>query len=146
MNINPTLKYYTDGQYFPKFATNSAAAADICSNQTIIIPAGQSRVVSTGLFFDIPEGYQILMYGRSGLAAKFGIRLANSVGVIDEDYVDELMVLLHNDSHTDYTVTKGDRVAQIELVPVLRPVLERSLFKPEKKGDRTGGLGSTGKS
>lgn len=142
---NPLLKYYNDDTGFaPTYATDRAAAMDIRAAHSVVIPGVKSAVIGTGLYFDIPEGYQILMFGRSGLAAKNNIRLANSVGVIDEDYVDELRVILFNDSVNDFTVNRGDRIAQIQLVPVVRANQEELNVKPAQKGNRVGGLGSTG--
>lgn len=144
MIMKPILKFHSTNGFPPVYATDHAAAMDIKAAFAQVIPAHSSRVVGTGLYFDIPEGYQLLMFGRSGLAAKNSVRLGNSVGVIDEDYVDELKVILFNDSDKDFVVNRGDRVAQIELVPVVRPELNEIKEMPSKKGNRTGGLGSTG--
>lgn len=102
-------------------------------------------LVPTGLFFDIPEDYSIRAYNRSSMAYKRGFIVANSVGIIDSDYVNELYMLLYNATGLTQGIELGERIGQIEIVqnefiewvPLKKPL--------DKKGNRTGGLGSTGK-
>lgn len=102
-------------------------------------------LVPTGLFFDIPEGLSIRALSRSSMALKRGFIVANSVGVIDSDYVDELYMLLYNATGLTQKIELGERIGQIE--PFCSNYFEwNPLKKPaSKKGNRTGGLGSTGK-
>ena len=98
----------------------------------------------TGLAFEIPEGHVMLVFSRSGHGFKNDIRLANCVGVIDSDYRGEIGVGLVNLGSEPYTVQPGDRIAQLMVVPVVRPVLVQAEELDET--DRgAGGFGSTGR-
>ena len=98
----------------------------------------------TGLSFEIPDGYVMHIYSRSGHGFKHGVRLANSVGVIDSDYVGEVMVCLANDSDGLFEVKAGDRIAQAMLVPVNQvSFTEVQELKDTERG--ASGFGSTGK-
>lgn len=110
----------------------------------IAIHPGERVQVPTGLVLDIPDGYDVKVYSRSGLSIKNGIRLANSVAVIDNDYKEELFVLLINDSHDTFLLHHGIRIAQFELDKVNDFEIVEVDKKPEQTTDRTGGLGSTG--
>ena len=110
----------------------------------LIIPARARVLIPTGLKFNIPPCCSVRLHPRSGLSFKHGLILANCEGVIDEDYVDQVFIILHNISNVNVTIKHGDRVCQAELIRDSRdPVLE--IFnEPQKKTDRSGGLGSTG--
>lgn len=108
------------------------------------IEPGECVFVPTGIIFDIPAGYKLLAYPRSGLSAKNHLILANSVGVIDEDYVEETMILLFNGSGIRQFICDGDRLAQMELVPVVQARFFELDSRPEQKTNRNGGMGSTG--
>ena len=131
----------------PFYASPGAAAMDLhaCVDQAVVIPAGQTRVIPTGLAIALPSAdYVALVFARSGLGIKHGIAPANCVGVIDSDYRGEIMVGLQNSGDTDYTVQPADRIAQLMIAPVLRPELE--LVDELDDTDRgAGGFGSTGK-
>ena len=104
---------------------------------------GERFMIPTGLILEIPFGYSVRIYNRSGNAFKYGYQLCNSVGVIDWDYRNELMVLLHNTS-IDSWITHGERIAQMELVKV-NPVELVELSEVSEAGtERVGGFGSTG--
>lgn len=129
----------------PTYATDGAACMDVYADtqETTTIPAGTAVTLSTGLAFEVPQGYAMLVFSRSGHGFKAGVRLSNAVGVIDGDFRGELMVRLHNDSRKSYTVAAGERIAQIMVLPV--PVLE--LVQVDSLSDTArgvGGLGSTG--
>ncbi len=102
-------------------------------------------LLPTGLIFDIPEKYMLKVYIRSSMAYKYGITLANSVGIIDSDYVEELYVMVINTGDTPINIYSGDRVAQakLEKLPAVY-TLDEITEKPERKTDRDGGIGSTG--
>lgn len=134
----------------PKSATRRSGCIDLhayIANDagSIAIDPGQTVLVPTGLVFDIPEDYCVLLYARSGLACKRGVNLANGVGYIDEDYVEEVFVPLHNMSKEIAIINHGDRIAQASLqlchynneVVILKE-------RPDKKSSRSGGFGSTG--
>jgi dUTP pyrophosphatase len=113
-------------------------------NNQIVIGAGDRVMVPTGLIMDIPEGHSVRVHARSGLSFKQGLVLANAEGVIDSDYVEEVMVLIHNISENSLNINTGDRVAQAELIKDAQYEIEESAVRPGLKTTRTGGMGSTG--
>ncbi len=130
----------------PKYETAGAVGMDIranLDNQVTLDPL-QRAIIPTGLFFEVPEGFEVQVRPRSGMAAKFGISVLNTPGTIDPDYRGELKVILVNLSNVEYIVQPGERVAQIVLCPVSKitwePVEELSTTD---RGE--GGLGHTGK-
>ena len=131
----------------PSFATVGSAAMDLraCIDTDMTIAAGQRAIIPTGIAIALPSAeYVALICARSGLASKFGITMANGVGVIDSDYRGELKVALHNSSDTDYTIHDGDRIAQLMVLPVVQPALQ--LVEELDETERgEGGFGSTGR-
>ena len=130
----------------PTYGTEFSAGADLyaITGGEKLIKAGETQFVSTGLSIEIPTGYVGLVYARSGLACKKGLAPANKVGVIDSDYRGEIRVGLCNFSGEPYTVSPGERIAQLVLHPVLLlPVTEVDTLDETERG--TGGFGSTGK-
>lgn len=113
-------------------------------NNQIVIGAGERVMVPTGLIMDIPVGHSIRIHARSGLSFKQGLVLANAEGVVDSDYVEEVMVLLHNISENSITIHTGDRIAQAELIRDLDYSIEETAARPGVKTSRVGGMGSTG--
>lgn len=113
-------------------------------NNQIVIQPGERVAVPTGLIMDIPEGYSVRLHARSGLSLKQGLILANGEGVVDSDYVQEVMVLVHNISSNQIVVKTGDRIAQAELVEDVKYSVVESATRPGVKTNRTGGMGSTG--
>lgn len=135
----------SDGAFLPVYKTKGAAGADVCAllDKDLVLRQGDRAVVPTGLFLEIPEGYEIQVRPRSGLAFKNGITVLNTPGTIDSDYRGELMVILANFGKEGFTVKNGDRIAQVVLAPVIQAafVQAESLSQTER-GE--GGLGSTG--
>ncbi len=131
----------------PRYATPSSAGADLCAlleEDSIVIGAGETKLLHTGIAVAIPEGYVGLICARSGLSVKEGLAPANKVGVIDADYRGELMVALHNHSQEERKVTQGQRVAQLLIMPVTQgEFTEVSSLSSTERGE--GGFGSTGK-
>ncbi len=130
----------------PKRATPQSAGADLCAclDAPVVIPAGETVMIPTGLAVQ-PSDPQValLIYPRSGLAAKHGITLANAVGVVDSDYRGEICVPLHNLSGSDFTVTPEMRIAQLVVTPVLFPqITETDVLDETLRG--SGGFGSSG--
>ncbi len=111
---------------------------------SIEIKPHETVKVGTGLAIAVPDGYFGAVFARSGLAAKEGLRPANCVGVCDSDYRGEYIVALHNDSESVRTVTNGDRIAQLVVMPFLSVEFDEvdSLDSTERGA---GGFGSTGK-
>ena len=113
-------------------------------NNQIVIQPGDRVAVPTGLIMDIPEGYSVRLHARSGMSLKQGLVLANAEGVVDSDYVQEVMVLVHNISSNQITIKSGDRIAQAELVEDVKYSIVESASRPGVKTTRVGGMGSTG--
>lgn len=125
----------------PTYATDGAACIDLYASHEAIVQA--PTAIGTGIAFEVPEGYAMLVFSRSGHGFKDGIRLANCVGVIDSDYRGEVAIKLHNDAWIAKHIAKGDRIAQAMLVPVPRIELEEvAVLGDTARG--TGGFGSTG--
>lgn len=139
----PTVAH--DSESLPVYASALAAGADVkaCIKEPLIIEPGASALIPTGLRFAIPEGYEIQVRPRSGLALKNQITVLNSPGTIDSDYRGEVGVILINHGKNTFIVTPGMRIAQIVLARVERAIftLEESLVSTSR-GD--GGFGHTG--
>lgn len=132
---------------FPAYATPGSAGMDLraCIDAPVTIPAGDRRMIPTGLAIALPGSEWVaLVYARSGLAIKHGIAPANCVGVIDSDYRGELVVGLLNSSREDYTIEPGERVAQLVIMPVTQAeITVTDTLDETERG--AGGFGSTGK-
>ena len=131
----------------PQYKTAGAAAMDLCActEEDVTLAPGQRMGIPTGIAIALPSAdYVALVYARSGLGVKHGVAPANCVGVIDSDYRGEISVGLVNLSGEDYTIRPGDRIAQLMVVPVVRPELVRvdALDETERGA---GGFGSTGR-
>lgn len=128
-----------------KQAHNGDACYDVSANleEAVIIPAGKSKIIGTGLSFNLPAFSEIQVRPRSGLAAKNLITVLNSPGTIDQDYTGEVKVILINHSDVDFEVKPLDRIAQLRFSWV-----PRTLFRYEDELDKTmrgdSGFGSTG--
>ena len=131
----------------PKRATPGAAGMDLyaCIEQPVTLCPQELVTIPTGIAMALPpSGFGAFLFARSGLGVKHGICLSNGVGVIDSDYRGEIRVGLTNLSDTPYTVSPGDRIAQLAVMPVVQAQLEvcGSLDETERG---QGGFGSTGK-
>lgn len=129
----------------PTYAHDSDAAADLYALETVTLPAHSiSNLIHTGVHIQLPEGWCAKVWPRSSMGLKTGLRLSNSAGIIDTEYRGDVGVIYDNISDSEYTINKGDRIAQMTIEPVYR-------FKPKKvdilsASDRgEGGFGSTGK-
>ena len=146
MNFSVKIKKLNENAVIPTYGSSFSAGADlyICEGADVVIGAGETRLVHTGIAIEIPSGYVGLIYARSGLATKRGLAPANKVGVIDSDYRGEIMVALHNHSSSEQTVADGERIAQIVFTPY-----ETASFcvvdelESTERGE--GGFGSTGR-
>ena len=108
------------------------------------LPPNIRVLVPTGLIFDIPEGHVMKMYIRSSQALKKGLTMANGVGIIDSDYVEESFMMLENISDSLVTIEHGERIAQCLIEKTLQMSIVETKEKPVQKTDRDGGFGSTG--
>ena len=131
----------------PRYQTEDAAAMDIAAflpeEGEVVLQPGAWKLIPTGLCMAIPKGYGGFLLGRSGLAAKFGVSLTNSVGLIDADYRGELKVNLINHGKEPFVVRDGDRIAQFLLMAVPKvEVCTVDSLDETARGE--GGFGSTG--
>lgn len=130
----------------PEYATEHAAGLDLKANlQTpLVLKPLQRQLIPTGLFIELPVGFEAQIRPRSGLAFKHGITVLNSPGTIDADYRGEIKVLLVNLSDTDFTIQDGERIAQMVVAKHERiEWYVVSELEDSKRG--SGGFGSTGK-
>lgn len=131
------------GLPLPAYATTGAAGMDVVSAEDVVIAPGERHAVATGLAVAIPEGYEIQVRPRSGLALKHGITVPNTPGTIDSDYRGELKVILINLGAEPFTIARGDRVAQLVLAPVVQATWDEvTELDTTERG--AGGFGSTG--
>lgn len=144
MKVN--VKKLREGARLPAYGSEYAAGADLyaCEDRPVVIPAGETRFIHTGIAMELQEGTAGLVYARSGLSCKQDLAPANKVGVIDCDYRGEILVALHNHGKEERTVEHGDRIAQLVVAPVYVVQFEET----EELSDTVrgaGGFGSTGK-
>lgn len=135
----------TSDNPLPAYATPQSAGMDLCAflEQPIILRPMQRALVHTGLYIELPEGYEAQIRPRSGLALKKGITVLNSPGTIDADYRGEIGVILINLSESDFEIVSGDRIAQMIIAPVVSVEWknEDQLSETERG---SGGFGHTG--
>ena len=131
----------------PIYQTQNAAGADLCAciEKPMTIAPLSRALVPTGVAIEIVEnGFAAFVFARSGLASRNGINLSNGVGVIDSDYRGEIKVAITNSSDTSYTISPGERIAQLVFMPVTQAeFIERDELSKTSRMD--GGFGSTGK-
>ncbi len=137
------IKKLKENAIIPTQGTKYSAGYDLYSTETIKIKSNTTAKISTGLAMEIPTGYFGAIFPRSGMATKFGIRLANCVAVIDSDYRGEIIVPLHNDNKNDYHITEGERIAQIVFIPY-KDIDFEIVDSLEDTVRGNGGFGSTG--
>lgn len=133
------------GASAPSYSTSGSSGMDVRArlDSDVVLKSHARTLVPTGIFFEIPEGYEIQVRPRSGLALKSGISVLNTPGTIDSDYRGELGIILINLSDEDFTIHDGDRIAQIVLSKVERIGFE--LIDELSDTERSsGGFGSTG--
>ena len=138
-NTNETLPQ-------PEYAYITDSGFDLRSTEELIIKAGERALVGTGLSFDIPDGYEIQVRSKSGLALKQGLMVLNSPGTIDFGFTSEIKVILFNTSKEDVTISLGQKIAQAVLCPVVSGKWV-NLVKTDKIDDKdrnNNGFGSTG--
>ncbi|MDO5789596.1 MAG: dUTP diphosphatase [Fusobacterium sp.] len=136
----------TDGVQLPKYETSGSAGMDVRANisEPIVLGSLERALIPTGIKMAIPEGYEVQVRPRSGLALKHGISMANAIGTIDSDYRGEIGVILINLSKDEYVVQPQERIGQLVLNKVAQMEFEvvESLDETERG---SGGFGHTGK-
>lgn len=131
------------GLDLPAYATTGAAGMDVLAAEALVLQPGERHAVATGLMLAIPDGYEIQVRPRSGLALKHGVTVPNTPGTIDSDYRGELKVILINHGRQAFAVARGERIAQLVLAPVARARwVEVEDVGVTARG--AGGFGSTG--
>jgi dUTP pyrophosphatase len=130
----------------PKYETEGAAGLDLKAelSDSIVLKPLERVLIKTGLYIEVPQGYEAQVRPRSGLAFKHGITVLNSPGTIDSDYRGEIGVILVNLSHNDFEIKDGERVAQLVFAKVEQAAWQETINLSEtNRGE--GGFGSTGK-
>lgn len=136
------------GLALPAYQTAHAAGLDLLAavpeDKPLVLDVGKYALVPTALTIALPPGYEAQVRPRSGLAAKYGVTVLNSPGTIDADYRGEIGVLLINHGATAFTITRGERIAQMVIAPVTRAelVVVAALGETDRG---SGGFGSTGR-
>ncbi|MCA0430106.1 MAG: dUTP diphosphatase [Bacteroidetes bacterium] len=142
-----SVKVINKGKHaLPKYETNLSAGLDLKANldETIILKPLQRQLISTGLFIELPSGFEAQIRPRSGLAYKYGVTVLNSPGTIDADYRGEIKVLLVNLSDSNFEINDGERIAQMVIAKHEQIIWsEEDSLSQTSRGE--GGFGSTGK-
>ena len=149
--MNPTLPVrrlpHADGLPLPSYETGGAAGMDLRAavpdDAPMVLKPGARDMVPTGLAFAVPAGFEAQVRPRSGLAAKAGITCLNTPGTIDSDYRGEVKVILINLGPEDFTIRRGDRIAQLVIAPVVQAEWEE-VDDLDETSRGAGGFGSTG--
>ena len=131
------------GLPLPAYATQGAAGMDVVAAEALTLAPGARHAVATGFAMAIPEGFEVQVRPRSGLALKHGITCLNTPGTIDSDYRGEVKIILANLGDASFTIRRGHRIAQLVPAPVQRAGLEEVGSLDETKRG-SGGFGSTG--
>ncbi|MCH4891892.1 dUTP diphosphatase [Sphingomonas sp. SFZ2018-12] len=132
------------GLPMPVYATSGAAGMDVVAAESLTLAPGARHAVATGFAFAIPEGYEVQVRPRSGLALKHGITCLNTPGTIDSDYRGEVKVILANLGDAPFEVVRGERIAQLVPAPVQRAILDE-VATLDETARGSGGFGSTGR-
>ncbi len=142
-DMHAYLKTGQDIQIFSDTASRAVEKPIKLEDRFILYP-NERALIPTGIIFDIPVGHSVRLHARSGLAFTRGLTLANGEGIIDNDYVEHVYVMLVNNSDMNAIINNHDRICQGELVEDLKYVLSEISDPPKTKTSRNGGFGSTG--
>ena len=142
----PTVKVINKGgNPLPEYATEFSAGLDVraANDEPIVLAPLARAIVPTGLYLEIPRGYEVQVRPRSGLAAKKGVTVLNSPGTIDSDYRGEVCVILVNLSSEPFTVERGERIAQL-IIARYEQIQWEEVGELSSSDRGEGGFGSTG--
>lgn len=151
MSLNPVVHIqklpHGEGIDLPFYATSHAAGADLRAavDEDLIIEPGASALIKTGFAMALPDNFEAQIRPRSGLALKFGITVLNSPGTIDADYRGEVGVILMNHGKAPFTVSRGDRIAQMIIAPFVQADFT-AVTSLSETARGAGGFGSSGRS
>lgn len=138
---------HAQGLPLPAYETSGAAGMDLRAavpdEEPVILRPGSRAMVPTGLTFALPQGFEAQVRPRSGLAAKAGVTCLNTPGTVDSDYRGEVKVILINLGEDDFTIRRGDRIAQMIIAPVVQAGW-REVDSLDETARGAGGFGSTG--
>lgn len=137
------IKKLNEDAIIPKFAHKGDAGMDLYSTSEVEIPAGETRLIKTGIAIQLPHMTEAQVRPRSGLALKHGISMANTPGTIDSDYRGEIGVIMINLSKEDFVINPGERIAQLVLGKVYQMDLVEGELSVTERGE--GGFGHTGR-
>jgi dUTP pyrophosphatase len=144
--IDLSYKKTNENAKTPSYVYQSDSGFDLCSTEEIWIHGFDRKLISTGLHFDIPEGYEIQVRSKSGLALKQGLMVLNSPGTVDQGYLGEIKVILFNTTKEKVKIEKGQKIAQAVLCPVVSGkwvnLVEKDNLESKDRNDN--GFGSTG--
>jgi dUTP pyrophosphatase len=133
-----------DGLPLPAYTTDGAAGMDVVAAEALTLAPGARHAVATGFAMAIPEGYEVQVRPRSGLALKYGITCLNTPGTIDSDYRGEVKVILANLGSEPFEIVRGERIAQLVPAPVQRADMDE-VADLDDTARGSGGFGSTGR-
>lgn len=141
VNINLIVE---DDYLMPSYETSGASGADLKTKEDGILYPGERKLIKTGVFIELPAGYEAQIRPRSGLALKYGITMLNSPGTIDSDYRGEIGVIVINHGNEPFEYKKGDRIAQLVISKYSKAefIISSSLTETDRG---KGGFGHTGK-
>jgi dUTP pyrophosphatase len=146
--VVPVKIVASPGAKLPLYATEQSAGGDLCAHfqdrDEITLASGAWALIPTGLFIQLPPGYEAQIRPRSGLALKHGVTVLNAPGTIDADYRGEIGVLLVNHSAAPFEIKPGDRIAQMVIAPYCRAEWQ-AVEALDSSSRGAGGFGSTGK-
>jgi dUTP pyrophosphatase len=145
MVVEVLIRIVRSGAVPPEYQTLLSAGADVRAflDTPVTIEPAARALIPCGFAMEIPDGYEVQVRPRSGLAFKYGIGLVNAPGTIDADYRGELQVLLMNWGRSPYTINHGDRIAQIVVAPIVQTTF-RVVEELRSTARGSGGFGSTG--
>ena len=129
---------------FPAYQTPGSAGMDVRAAENVVLLPGETRLVATGFSMSLPAGYEAQIRPRSGLAANHQITILNAPGTIDADFRGEVKVILTNLGQHSFEVSHGDRIAQMVIAKVERPII-RIVESLDETARGSGGFGSTGR-
>lgn len=147
-SIRIKVKKLYDDSVIPTYESKMAGCADLYAHlidtESVVIPPHTTVKIGTGVAFELPEGFSALIYARSGISSKEGLRPANCTGYVDSDYRGEVIVALHNDSDETRVIEHGQRIAQVSFTNYHQADFEEvNTLSETKRGD--GGFGHSGK-
>lgn len=138
------VKILREGVQIPRYMTEGAAGFDLAAAEKVILMAGETALVPTGLAFEIPAGFELQVRPRGGTSFNTELRIKNAPGTVDSDYRGEVFIIVKNEGDFVHVIEKGERIAQGVLAPycTARFVVEVGDLEQTDRGD--GAFGSTG--